>query len=601
MSSSTQQTSHHPYQAQHPSHSSSHHQYPSVGSAVAGSSSHSGKHSSTGNRTALTGSLSHLHSFADERKDVVALPKIETDAMSVTSSHPSSPYSSPHLAPRARLGAMDVMEEITLPPIQAAVPVRRGAVSGASSGPSLPFPPIRLSFDEENIPSRGPSPTLGKRGSFSMGHSNHVPPGPDVHLPTPVLSGSGERRGGIATSTGYPVSQSLFHGDGPSVDVSRSGGVRMSEDSHSHFPSNATLRSGLPWSMQHKATASYKPENVEATPPPPAAPHHSMYTSHSIPPSNVPAYRSGHFKDDYQYPYSHGRLPHPAQHHPYEDQSRSSSSGYRNDLHHREDTAMSSGSIHSIMQGETSLSPRTNQSHLLRDDSQGQDMDMDAILIGKRPRSAPRVMSAQPRIFACTQCPARFARNHDLKRHQRGHLSVRPYPCQWCGKSFSRKDALKRHILVKGCGKNAKGAGGGKGGEKGKRSRGNDGEQRLHQKEHSGDQEDGQFGEEDDQEDEGSEENQEGMDESGFTKGGAQRWNLQSVGEDRPFEEIRGGHVSALPYYPVRGEHSETNKDMSSYVAGSDDKNNDDNNNKNNNATHSTMSTYYRRPSTSVA
>ncbi|PWN31445.1 uncharacterized protein FA14DRAFT_106239, partial [Meira miltonrushii] len=53
--------------------------------------------------------------------------------------------------------------------------------------------------------------------------------------------------------------------------------------------------------------------------------------------------------------------------------------------------------------------------------------------------------------FACSQCPARFARNHDLKRHQRGHLSVRPYPCTWCGKSFSRKDALKRHVLVKGC------------------------------------------------------------------------------------------------------------------------------------------------------
>ncbi|PWN93895.1 hypothetical protein FA10DRAFT_224285, partial [Acaromyces ingoldii] len=53
------------------------------------------------------------------------------------------------------------------------------------------------------------------------------------------------------------------------------------------------------------------------------------------------------------------------------------------------------------------------------------------------------------RIFACSECPARFARNHDLKRHQRGHLSVRPFPCDYCGKSFSRKDALKRHVAVK--------------------------------------------------------------------------------------------------------------------------------------------------------
>lgn len=68
---------------------------------------------------------------------------------------------------------------------------------------------------------------------------------------------------------------------------------------------------------------------------------------------------------------------------------------------------------------------------------------------GKRPRSAPRVLSTQPRIFACSECPARFARNHDLKRHQRGHLSVRPFPCDYCGKSFSRKDALKRHVAVK--------------------------------------------------------------------------------------------------------------------------------------------------------
>ncbi|KAM3416047.1 hypothetical protein BST61_g9533 [Cercospora zeina] len=43
--------------------------------------------------------------------------------------------------------------------------------------------------------------------------------------------------------------------------------------------------------------------------------------------------------------------------------------------------------------------------------------------------------------------------NHDLKRHKRIHLAVKPFPCGHCDKSFSRKDALKRHVLVKGCGK----------------------------------------------------------------------------------------------------------------------------------------------------
>ena len=36
-----------------------------------------------------------------------------------------------------------------------------------------------------------------------------------------------------------------------------------------------------------------------------------------------------------------------------------------------------------------------------------------------------------------------FNRNHDLKRHKRIHLAVKPFPCNHCDKSFSRKDALK--------------------------------------------------------------------------------------------------------------------------------------------------------------
>jgi uncharacterized Zn-finger protein len=40
-------------------------------------------------------------------------------------------------------------------------------------------------------------------------------------------------------------------------------------------------------------------------------------------------------------------------------------------------------------------------------------------------------------------CPQSFNRNHDLKRHKRIHLAVKPFPCTNCEKSFSRKDALK--------------------------------------------------------------------------------------------------------------------------------------------------------------
>jgi hypothetical protein len=47
------------------------------------------------------------------------------------------------------------------------------------------------------------------------------------------------------------------------------------------------------------------------------------------------------------------------------------------------------------------------------------------------------------RPFKCTECQQAFNRNHDLKRHQRIHLEIKPYACEDCGKRFSRKDALK--------------------------------------------------------------------------------------------------------------------------------------------------------------
>lgn len=56
---------------------------------------------------------------------------------------------------------------------------------------------------------------------------------------------------------------------------------------------------------------------------------------------------------------------------------------------------------------------------------------------------ATRVHAAE-RPFRCTRCPAAFARNHDLKRHERLH-EYKAWQCTGCEKAFSRRDALTRH------------------------------------------------------------------------------------------------------------------------------------------------------------
>lgn len=54
-----------------------------------------------------------------------------------------------------------------------------------------------------------------------------------------------------------------------------------------------------------------------------------------------------------------------------------------------------------------------------------------------------RVHAAE-RPFRCTRCPAAFARNHDLKRHEGLHED-KAWQCTGCAKTFSRRDALTRH------------------------------------------------------------------------------------------------------------------------------------------------------------
>ena len=48
------------------------------------------------------------------------------------------------------------------------------------------------------------------------------------------------------------------------------------------------------------------------------------------------------------------------------------------------------------------------------------------------------------RQYICMQCPAKFVRPHDLKRHENIHSESKPFSCP-CGKRFNRHDALTRH------------------------------------------------------------------------------------------------------------------------------------------------------------
>ncbi|KAG0689993.1 hypothetical protein C6P40_004105 [Pichia californica] len=54
------------------------------------------------------------------------------------------------------------------------------------------------------------------------------------------------------------------------------------------------------------------------------------------------------------------------------------------------------------------------------------------------------------RPFVCQQCNKAFVRNHDLRRHQKGHETTASNVCP-CGKRFPRADALKRHRMRNIC------------------------------------------------------------------------------------------------------------------------------------------------------
>ena len=64
-------------------------------------------------------------------------------------------------------------------------------------------------------------------------------------------------------------------------------------------------------------------------------------------------------------------------------------------------------------------------------------------------RAHQRLHTLEHRPYHCTQCPASFVRNHDLKRHALLH-EKKAWRCAGCNKIFSRRDAIKRHKDARG-------------------------------------------------------------------------------------------------------------------------------------------------------
>ncbi|PMD42023.1 hypothetical protein L207DRAFT_305370 [Hyaloscypha variabilis F] len=64
----------------------------------------------------------------------------------------------------------------------------------------------------------------------------------------------------------------------------------------------------------------------------------------------------------------------------------------------------------------------------------------------------PTLLTSRPFICDVTGCSNSYQRIHELRRHKRTHLGVKPYSCRYsqCGKSglngFVRKDHLRQHL-----------------------------------------------------------------------------------------------------------------------------------------------------------
>ncbi|KAI8873916.1 hypothetical protein GQ42DRAFT_104000, partial [Ramicandelaber brevisporus] len=53
----------------------------------------------------------------------------------------------------------------------------------------------------------------------------------------------------------------------------------------------------------------------------------------------------------------------------------------------------------------------------------------------------------EAKVHNCPTCKQSFLRSHDLNRHMKIHVDMKPYRCihNGCSKQFARVDAMKRH------------------------------------------------------------------------------------------------------------------------------------------------------------
>jgi hypothetical protein len=66
-----------------------------------------------------------------------------------------------------------------------------------------------------------------------------------------------------------------------------------------------------------------------------------------------------------------------------------------------------------------------------------------------RPRKIKPEIKSIEKNHKCPDCPLKFLRSHDLKRHLRScHSDWKPHRCKFCGKYFARSDSLRKHLIV---------------------------------------------------------------------------------------------------------------------------------------------------------
>jgi uncharacterized Zn-finger protein len=234
-------------------------------------------------------------------------------------------------------------------------------------------------------PTRYPGQVQGRTEDGESRASSEVPQRPATlnhSASLPVLPsqdpGVFRTQGHLGSHSSYPTMPTLYHNR--SYNYGYPGSDGQSYNPPPTYPINPTS------SMMN---------STHAPPPPPF--------SHAYSSPALPMYPSqGHH-------YLHGHYPHATPYHPYALQSPSYTPG-----------VPVGGPYGTALPGNPGV---------LMLGANGQYMPHNPSSIGSG-RGTP--LSERP--FKCDECVQSFNRNHDLKRHKRIHLAVKPFACEKCGK-----------------------------------------------------------------------------------------------------------------------------------------------------------------------